>query len=60
MLDPTDLQAVGTDMFGTTSQYFRLSSLITIGTTEFNLYSLLYMDNQGNYIHPLQRSFSPD
>ncbi len=39
--------------------YFRLSSLITIGSAEFNLYSLLYLDNQ-YFVHPIQRSFSPD
>jgi general secretion pathway protein K len=43
-----------------TSSYFRLQSLVTIGTAEFNLYSLLYMDNQGYFLHPIQRSFSPD
>jgi general secretion pathway protein K len=42
-----------------TSSYFRLSSLITIGSAEFNLYSLLYLDQQ-NFVHPIQRSFSPD
>jgi general secretion pathway protein K len=42
-----------------TSQYFRLSSLITIGSAEFNLYSLLYLDQQ-NFVHPIQRSFAPD
>lgn len=47
-------------MFVTTSNYFRLSSLVTIGTAEFNLYSLLLMDNQGYFIHPIQRSFTPD
>jgi general secretion pathway protein K len=47
-------------MFGSSSHYFRLSSLVTIGTAEFNLYSLLYMDNQGYFIHPIQRTFSPD
>jgi general secretion pathway protein K len=46
--------------FGQTSKYFRLSSLVTIGTAEFNLYSLLLMDGQGYFIHPVQRSFSPD
>jgi general secretion pathway protein K len=58
-LDANDLQLAG-DRFVTTSSYFRLSSLITIGTTEFNLYSLLYVDGQGHYVHPVQRSFSPD
>jgi general secretion pathway protein K len=30
--------------FSETSSYFRLSSFVTIGSAEFNLYSLLYMD----------------
>jgi general secretion pathway protein K len=30
--------------FSETSSYFRLASFITIGSAEFNLYSLLYMD----------------
>ena len=46
--------------FKTTSKYFRLSSLVTIGTAEFNLYSLLYLDSNGYFIHPIQRIFSPD
>jgi general secretion pathway protein K len=59
-LDANDLALAGDKRFGTTSQYFRLSSLVTIGTTEFNLYSLLYMETPGYLIHPIQRSFSPD
>lgn len=59
-LDASDLQLAGSGRFGTTSQYFRLSSLVTIGTSEFNLYSLLYMESPGYFIHPVQRSFSPD
>jgi general secretion pathway protein K len=49
----------GASRFVQTSPYFRLSSLITIGSAEFNLYSLLYLDQQ-NFVHPIQRSFSPD
>jgi general secretion pathway protein K len=59
-MTPSDLQLAGDKRFGTTSQYFRLSSLVTIGSTEFNLYSLLYMETPGFLIHPIQRSFSPD
>jgi hypothetical protein len=59
-LDAQDLALAGDKRFGTTSQYFRLSSLVTIGTSEFNLYSLLYMETPGYIIHPIQRSFSPD
>jgi general secretion pathway protein K len=46
--------------FETKSHYFRLSSLVTIGTTEFNLYSLLYVDDNGFYVHPIQRTYSAD
>jgi general secretion pathway protein K len=42
-----------------TSRYFRLTSHVTIGSAEFNLYSLLYQENTGN-VRPIQRSFSPD
>jgi general secretion pathway protein K len=42
-----------------TSQYFRLNSHVTIGTTEFNLYSLLYLDQNGTS-RPILRSYSPD
>jgi len=45
--------------FGQTSLYFRLSSFITIGSAEFNLYSLLYQDNTGA-VRPIQRSFTVD
>jgi general secretion pathway protein K len=45
---------------GTNSHYFRLSSLITIGTAEFNLYSLLYQDDAGSMVHTVLRSYSPD
>jgi general secretion pathway protein K len=50
--------------FASTSKYFRLSSLITIGSTEFNLYSLLYQDGGpgggGGGVHVILRSFTPD
>ncbi len=45
--------------FTTKSQYFRLSSLVTIGTSEFNLYSLLYVDSQFR-THVIMRSYTPD
>jgi general secretion pathway protein K len=44
---------------GTSSVYFRLTSRITIGTVEFNLYSLLYVDSSQR-IHVLLRSYTPD
>lgn len=46
--------------FGTTSHYFRLSSLVTIGTAEFNLYSLLFQDDNGGFVHPILRTYSAD
>jgi general secretion pathway protein K len=49
----------GTQAFSQTSNYFRLTSYITIGSTEFDLYSLLYQDSTGA-VRPLQRSFTPD
>jgi general secretion pathway protein K len=49
-----------TSLFAQTSAYFRLSSLVTIGSAEFNLYSLLLLDSKGYFVHPIQRSFSPD
>ncbi len=42
-----------------TSNYFRLTSIVTIGSAEFALYSLLYRDTT-NQIHVLMRSFTPD
>jgi general secretion pathway protein K len=45
--------------FGQNSIYFRLASFITIGSTQFSLYSLLYRDATGA-VRPIQRSFTPD
>jgi general secretion pathway protein K len=45
--------------FEQTSRYFKLTSYITIGTTEFNLYSLLLVDPTGN-ARPILRSYTPD
>jgi len=58
--DPTKFGNASNRYFKQTSAYFRLSSLVTIGSAEFNLYSLLYLDNQGYFVHPIQRSFAPD
>jgi general secretion pathway protein K len=41
------------------SNYFKLTSYVTIGTTEFNLYSLLYQDGSGQ-VRPLLRTYTPD
>jgi general secretion pathway protein K len=44
---------------GTTSSYFRLRSVITIGTARFTLYSLLYSDPSGQ-IRPILRTFGTE
>jgi general secretion pathway protein K len=45
--------------FRENSKYFRLTSFITIGSAQFNLYSLLYQDATGA-VRPIQRSFTAD
>jgi general secretion pathway protein K len=42
-----------------TSQYFRLTSIVSIGTAQFALYSLLLRDPSGQ-VRPIQRSFVAD
>jgi general secretion pathway protein K len=46
----------GLSPWGTKSNYFRLTTRVTLGTTEFTLYSLL-MRGQGGKVTPLLRSF---
>ncbi len=55
IVGPQGLAAIN-GRFGQTSQYFRLTARITLGTTEFTLYSLLLRGNGGK-ITPLLRSF---
>ena len=50
----------GTTLFVQNSSYFRLTSFVTIGATEFNLYSLLYQDPTTGSARPLLRSYTPD
>jgi general secretion pathway protein K len=42
---------------GTTSSYFRLTTHVTLGTSEFTLYSLLWLGRGGSKVTPLLRSF---
>jgi general secretion pathway protein K len=56
--NPNQNQTPGVE-FATNSSYFRLTSFVTIGSTEFNLYSLLYQDATGS-VRPLLRSYTPD
>jgi general secretion pathway protein K len=60
--DPSTFGKGGVAFESSASQYFRLTSLVTIGTTEFNLYSVLYVVPQANppLIKPILRSFTPD
>ena len=55
VVGPKELAAI-TGRYGQTSQYFRLRTRITLGTTEFTLYSLLQRSNNGK-VTPLLRSF---
>ena len=56
VLGPTSLPAVATVIVDN-SQFFRLTSRITLGTTEFTLYSLLQRGSGGNKTTTLLRSF---
>jgi general secretion pathway protein K len=46
--------------FAMVSNYFRLTSYITIGSAEFNLYSLLYQESGSGTVRPILRSYTPD
>jgi general secretion pathway protein K len=54
-----DKSPTGDTMFAQTSAYFRLTSFVTIGSAEFNLYSLLQQDGTGT-VRTLLRSYTPD
>lgn len=55
VVGPQNLAAIN-GRYGQTSQYFRLTARITLGTTEFTLYSLL-LRGTGGKVTPLLRSF---
>ncbi|HEY2036247.1 MAG TPA: type II secretion system minor pseudopilin GspK, partial [Steroidobacteraceae bacterium] len=40
------------------STWFRLTSYVTLGSTQFAVYTLLYQDQMG--VRPIMRSFTPD
>ena len=43
------------------SSYFRLTSIVTMGSAEFSLYSLLYQErDRDKKVRPILRSFTPD
>jgi len=55
--DPTAITAIGT-YAGDQSQYFRLTTRVNLGTTEFTLYSLLKAGGVGSgKVTPLLRTF---
>jgi hypothetical protein len=43
--------------YSDTSSYFRLTTRVTLGTTEFTLYSLLWRSQAGGKVTPLLRTF---
>ncbi len=50
----------GTTMDGTQSEYFRLTSVVHIGSAQFYLYSLLHVEQNGSRVRVIQRSFTAD
>ena len=54
----SEAQAQFGGRIGTTSSYFRLRSVITIGTAHFTLYSLLYVVN--GQVRPVLRTFGTE
>ncbi len=54
-LDPADKKLlIDGNVVSQTSSYFRLSAVVTLGTTQLTMYSLLYRQN--NLVRPIQRS----
>lgn len=51
-------QTTPQDLVGQTSTWFRLSSFVTVGSTEFSVYTVLLSDTTG--VRPMMRSFTPD
>jgi general secretion pathway protein K len=56
-LDPAEKAAV-LERLDTKSSYFRLTSIVRIGTSEFALYSLLERENK--LVRPIMRSFAKE
>lgn len=52
-------QVYADTLVGTASSWFRLTSIVTIGTTQFALYSLMHQENDLR-VRPVQRSFTAD
>lgn len=54
-----EAQQISKIFLGQSTQYFRLRSVITIGTARFTLYSLLYRDNS-QLARPILRTFGTE
>jgi general secretion pathway protein K len=50
-------ELINDDVIGDKSSYFRSTVWVTIGTTQFTLYSLLYRTDRTNLVRPILRSF---
>ena len=50
------------EQIAATSSYFGLRAFVTIGTTEFSLYSLLYREpnTSGGLVRPVMRNFGAE
>jgi general secretion pathway protein K len=48
------------DYIGETTAYFRVTALVTIGTSQMTLYSLLHRDETTHLVRPVMRTFSTD
>ncbi|HTP38244.1 MAG TPA: type II secretion system minor pseudopilin GspK [Steroidobacteraceae bacterium] len=59
-LSETQLAGFQNTRIAEKTQYFRLRSWITIGTTEFTLYSLLHRDSQGGRVSLVLRTFGTE
>jgi general secretion pathway protein K len=59
-IDNAPLKQVVETHIAEKSAYFRLRTNIRVGTTEFVLYSLLYLEPTNNKVRPLQRSFGSE
>ena len=53
-------QGIADALISQSSDYFRLTSVVNIGTTQFALYSLLHQENGGAKFRAIQRTFTAD
>ncbi len=58
--EPQGSGSFATQMAGTQSDYFRLTSVVSIGSAQFYLYSLLHREQNGSRVRVIQRSFTSD